>query len=400
MRPARDAGREDRDLRGAQRLAGEAKVNVLVTGAAGFLGKNLVAALRQRKDVQVVEADVATPADALDAALGIADVIFHLAGVNRPETVAEFASGNAGVTETICAALERKQRRPKLVLSSSIQAERENPYGISKRDAEGALQRFAERTGGEAVVFRLKNLFGKWGRPNYNSVTATFCFNMARGLPVQISDPAAVVELTYVDDVVSAFLGELDAASRPGFRFAEPLVSYQLTLGELADTIRSFREHRTTLRLPDFSSPFVRALYATYLSYVEPGEHGYQLDIKADARGSLAEFVKSPHFGQIFVSRTKPGITRGNHYHHTKTEKFMVVQGEGLVRMRQIHGAEVLEFRARGEDYRVVDIPPGYTHSIENVGAGEMVTLFWSSEVFDPARTDTIFDPVLPPGRP
>jgi UDP-2-acetamido-2,6-beta-L-arabino-hexul-4-ose reductase len=377
----------------------ENQVNVLVTGAAGFLGKNLVAALRLRNDVQLVEVDVGATADALDAALGAADVVFHLAGVNRPNHVAEFATGNAGVTEDICAALERKQRKPKIVLSSSIQAERDNPYGVSKRGAEDALRRYAERTGGEAVAFRLKNLFGKWGRPNYNAVTATFCFNIARGLPVQISDPAAVVELTYVDDVVNAFLGELDAPSRSGFRFAEPLVSYPLTLGELADTIRSFREHRTTLRLPDFSSPFVRALYATYLSYVEPGAHGYQLDIKADARGSLAEFVKSPHFGQIFVSRTKPGITRGNHYHHTKTEKFMVVQGEGLIRMRQIHGTEVIEFRARGEEYRVVDIPPGYTHSIENVGAGEMVTLFWSSEVFDPARTDTIFDPVRPPER-
>jgi UDP-2-acetamido-2,6-beta-L-arabino-hexul-4-ose reductase len=377
----------------------ENQVNVLVTGAAGFLGKNLVAALKLRKDVEVVEADVGTGAESLDAALGAADVIFHLAGVNRPENVAEFATGNTGVTETISAALERKNRKPRIVLSSSIQAERENPYAVSKRGAEEALRRYADRAGGEAVVFRLKNLFGKWGRPNYNAVTATFCSNIARGLPVQISDPAAVVELTYVDDVVNAFLGELDAPSRSGFRFAEPLVSYPLTLGELADTIRSFREHRTTLRLPDFSSPFVRALYATYLSYVEPGAHGYQLDIKADARGSLAEFVKSPHFGQIFVSRTKPGITRGNHYHHTKTEKFMVVQGEGLIRMRQIHGTEVIEFRARGEEYRVVDIPPGYTHSIENVGAGEMVTLFWSSEVFDPARTDTIFDPVRPPER-
>jgi UDP-2-acetamido-2,6-beta-L-arabino-hexul-4-ose reductase len=374
-------------------------VNVLVTGAAGFLGKNLVAALRHRKDVQAVELDVGASADALDAALGAADVVFHLAGVNRPENVADFATGNAGLTETVCAVLERKGRRPKVVLSSSIQAERENPYGASKRAAEEALERFSVRTGAEGVVHRLKNLFGKWCRPNYNSVTATFCHNVAHDLPIQISDPAAVVDLTYVDDVVAAFLAELDAPPRPGFRFADPVASYRVTLGELADTIRGFRAHRTTLRLPDFSSPFVRALYATYLSHVEPGAHGYQLDIKTDARGSLAEFVKSPHFGQIFVSRTKPGITRGNHYHHTKTEKFMVVEGEGLIRLRQIHGPEVVEFRARGEDYRVVDIPPGYTHSIENVGTGDMVTLFWSSEVFDPAKPDTFFDPVLPSAR-
>jgi UDP-2-acetamido-2,6-beta-L-arabino-hexul-4-ose reductase len=374
-------------------------VRVLVTGAAGFVGKNLVAVLKLRPGVQVTEIDVGSAAGELDAGLDGADVVFHLAGVNRPDTAAEFTAGNVGVTEALCAELERKGRRPKIVLTSSVQAERENPYGASKRGAEEALRRFSERTGAETVAYRLKNLFGKWGRPNYNAVTATFCHNIARGLPIQISDPSAEVDLTYVDDVAQAFVGELDAPPRPGFRFAAPLVSYRITLGELADTIRAFHAHRTTLRLPDYASPFVRALYATYLSFVEPGQQAYQLDLKADARGSLAEFVKSPHFGQIFVSRTRPGVTRGNHWHHTKTEKFMIVEGEGIVRLRQIHGDSVLEFRARGDEYRVVDIPPGYTHSIENVGSGEMVTLFWASEVFDPARPDTFFDPVVQPAR-
>lgn len=370
-------------------------MNVLVTGAGGFVGKNLVTVLRLRPDVQLVGVDIETPAGELETALGSADVVFHLAGVNRPETVEEFESGNAGLTGWICAALERKGRRPKIVLTSSIQAERDNPYGRSKRGAEDALRSFSAATGAEAVAYRLKNLFGKWGRPNYNAVTATFCHNVARGLPIEISDPTAEVDLTYIDDVVGAFVAELDAPARPGFRLADPLPSYRLTLGELADTIRAFHAHRATLRLPDFASPFIRALYATYLSFVAPASQEYQLDIKSDARGSLAEFVKSPHFGQVFVSRTKPGVTRGNHYHHTKTEKFMVVEGEGIIRLRQIHGGSPVEFRVRGDEYRVVDIPPGYTHSIENVGAGDMVTLFWSSEVFDPARPDTIFDPVL-----
>ncbi len=370
-------------------------MRILVTGAQGFLGKNLCAALKQRQDVEVVGYDVGDARDVLDRGLRDAEVVFHLAGVNRPEKVEEFTTGNAGFTAEICGALERAGRKPKIVLTSSIQAERDNPYGRSKRAAEDDLARFCERTSAEGITHRLKNLFGKWCRPNYNSVTATFCHNIAHGLPIQISDPANTVDLTYVDDVVAEFITELGRPSRPGFRLARPLPSEQVSLGELARLIESFRAHRQTLVLPDFSSPFVRALYATYLSYLEPDQLGYRLDVKSDPRGSLAEFVKSPHLGQFFVSRTKPGVTRGNHYHDTKTEKFMVVQGEGIIRLRQIHGEDVVEFRVRGDEYLVVDIPPGYTHSIENVGNDEMVTLFWSSEVFDLAAPDTIGDRVI-----
>jgi UDP-2-acetamido-2,6-beta-L-arabino-hexul-4-ose reductase len=370
---------------------------VLVTGARGFVGKHLCGALRQQKDLEVLEHDLGDPRPALEDALLGADVVFHLAGVNRPERLEDFATGNAGFTGELLQLLQAARRSPKVVLSSSIQAERDNPYGSSKRDAEGELRRYCEATGAEGVIHRLKNLFGKWSRPNYNSVVATFCHNIANDLPIQISDPANVVDLTYIDDVMGAFVAELASPSRPGFRFAEPLPSHAISLGELEELLWSFRAHRTNLVLPDYSTPFVRALYATYLSYLPAEMCGYGLDVKADARGSLAEFIKSPHFGQIFVSRTKPGITRGNHYHHTKTEKFMVVQGEGIIRLRQIHGDAVVEFRVKGEEYRVVDIPPGYTHSIENVGSGEMVTLFWSSEVFDPRRPDTIFDSVVKP---
>ena len=372
-------------------------MKVLVTGAAGFVGKNLCVELRQRKDVELITYDLGVAADVLKRGLAEADVVLHLAGVNRPEKVEEFETGNVGFLAEVLAGLTASGKKAKVVLTSSIQAERDNPYGKSKLGAEAELRRHCEATGAEAIVHRLKNLFGKWCRPNYNSVTATFCHNIANDLPIQISDPAAVVDLTYVDDVVAALLAELDAPRAPGFRFAPPLKSHSISLGELAETLRRFRAHRSTLLLPDYGAEFTRALYATYLSYLKPESYGYGLDIKSDARGSLAEFIKSPHFGQIFVSRTKPGITRGNHFHHTKTEKFMVVQGEGTIRLRQIHGDQVVEFRCRAEEYRVVDIPPGYTHSIENVGAGEMVTLFWSSEQFDPAKPDTIFDPVLRP---
>ncbi len=368
---------------------------VLVTGAKGFVGRNQCTVLRRRDDLKLFEYDVDSAPSVLEEGLQSADVVLHLAGVNRPQTTDEFQTGNAGITGDVCRRLAELGRSPKLVITSSIQAALDNPYGVSKRGAEQALEAYSQQTGGEAVVYRLKNLFGKWCRPNYNSVTATFCYNIAHDLPIQISDPSYELELTYIDDVVAAFVGEVDAPQSSGFRMAESLTSYKLSLGQLAELIRSFHSHRKNLMLPDYSNPFVRALYATYLSYREPQDYEYGLDIKSDPRGSLAEFVKSPAFGQIFVSHTKPGITRGNHYHHTKTEKFMVVQGEAVIRMRQIEGQQVVEFPVKGLDYRVVDIPPGYTHSIENVGGTEMVTLFWSSEVFNPDKPDTYFEAVV-----
>jgi UDP-2-acetamido-2,6-beta-L-arabino-hexul-4-ose reductase len=298
-----------------------------------------------------------------------------------------------GLTEQLCQILRESRRSPKIVFSSSIQAELDNLYGASKAKAEKALQTFAAETGACVRIYRLKNLFGKWCRPNYNSVTATFCHNIAKDLPISVSDPAREVEMSYVDDVVSAFLAEIDGQQAGGEAGAE-IPSYRIRLGDLAGRIQAFHEMRTTLTLPDFSDWFNRALYATYLSYFAPAARGYNLESKSDARGSLAEFIKEKHFGQIFVSRTKPGVTRGNHYHHTKTEKFFVVEGEGLIRMRSVEGGPVEAYSVTGSAYRVIDIPPGFTHSIANVGTKEMVTLFWSSEMFDPNRPDTYYLPV------
>jgi UDP-2-acetamido-2,6-beta-L-arabino-hexul-4-ose reductase len=347
--------------------------SVLITGARGFLGRNLAAHLLARGDCTLRLCDLETSEDELKGWLCEAEVIYHLAGVNRPQDPAEFESGNFGFTARICELLREAGRTPRIVFASSIQAELENPYGISKRRAEEALCEFASESGTEVRIFRLKNLFGKWCRPNYNSVVATFCHNIANDLPIAISDPANEVELSYVDDVVAAFLAD------------GTIPSYRIALGDLAGRIEGFR----SLYTPDFAEWFNRALYATYLSYLPAEARRHNLEIRADARGSLAEFIKSEHCGQMFVSRTKPGVTRGNHYHHTKTEKFFVVAGEGLIRMRQIEGGEVTEYRVRGEDFGVVDIPPGYTHSIENTGEGELVTLFWASQVFDPERSDT-----------
>ena len=371
---------------------------ILITGGRGFLGRNLTAHLRTRNDCETLIFDQDdSPAD-LENYLGMADLVFHLAGVNRPKDECEFESGNAGLTERICAFLRQARRQPKIVFASSTQAELQNPYGISKRKAEFALQAFAATAGASVRIYRLKNLFGKWCRPNYNSVTATFCHNIANDLPIAISDPDHEVELSYVDDVVAAFLEELTMGSEARDAGAS-IASYRIRLGDLAGRIQAFHDMRTSLTLPDFSDRFNQALYATYLSYVPAHLLREDLQIRRDARGSLAEFIKSKHFGQIFVSRTKPGVTRGNHYHHTKTEKFLVVEGEGIVRMRQIEGSEVLEYKVRGEAFQVIDIPPGYTHSIENVGAGELVTLFWASETFDPDRLDTYFLTVLAPAE-
>ena len=376
---------------------------VLITGALGFIGKNLGALLRQEAKVKLVECDTDTPAGVLERGLREADVIFHLAGINRPKNEDEFFKGNTDFTAAICERLRALKRAPTIVFSSSIQADLDNPYGLSKRKAEDELRRFSEESGARVAIFRLKNVFGKWCRPNYNSVVATFCHNIAHDLPITISDPSKVLELVCVDEVCAAMLqsagiGKTEVEQAPAESnsavFPEVAPAFTTTLGALADTIRSFRQSRKTLRVPAFDDPFVKRLYATFLSYLEPADFAYGLELKTDERGGLAEFLKSPAFGQIFVSHTKPGITRGNHYHHTKTEKFFVVQGKAIIRFRHILEDKVIEHHVSGRDYKVVDIPPGYTHSIENVGDEELVTLFWADEVFDPERPDTFFEKV------
>jgi len=373
----------------------ESKITrVLVTGSNGFVGKNLCSVLRTIESVQLYEFDIANSSVDLERMLSDVDVVVHLAGVNRPKNEQEFMTGNAGLTESICSFLGRSGNPAKIVLASSIQAESDNPYGQSKLQAEETIREYAENSGAKAVVYRFKNLFGKWCRPNYNSVTATFCHNIAHGLPISVSDPSKVIELTYIDDVVNALVREIlddESQAQQGFFFAPELTGYPISLGELADLITSFRKSRETLEMPGFDSSLNKALYATYLSYLDGEEFAYPLTIRSDERGCLAEMMKSRTFGQIFVSRTKPGITRGNHYHHTKTEKFMVVEGEAVIRFRRIDSHEIIEHRVSGQEFKVVDIPPGYTHHITNTGQGELVTLFWASEMFNPEKLDTYF---------
>ena len=364
---------------------------VLVTGANGFIGKNLIVALKRRKDIQIIHYDLDSPENLLEEALAKADFIYHLAGVNRPERVEEFTEGNVDLTNQICEILCRLGRNPMIILSSSTQALLDNPYGLSKRQAEEVLLNFSKQTGAAVFVFRLNGVFGKWCQPNYNSVVATFCNNIASNLPISISDPKKAIELVYIDDVVLTFINILDnilPVADGVFFNVKP--TYQISLGELAETIQEFHDSRTTLEMKEMSGAFTRALYGTYISYLPRDSFSYDLTIKSDSRGDLAELLKSPSIGQIFVSRTRPGFTRGNHYHDTKVEKFVVLDGEAVIRFRHILEEDIIEYPISGHNFRVVDIPPGYTHSIENIGSDDLIVLFWADEIFNPDIPDTI----------
>lgn len=366
---------------------------ILITGGRGFLGRNLADHLRERKDCVLRIADREDLSCRFEEMVLGADLIFHFAGVNRPKDPEEFEKVNTLLTEKICRTLQEHGQSPKIIFSSSIQADLDNPYGASKLKAENALRRFGEQTGASIRIYRLTNLFGKWCRPNYNSVTSTFCHHIANDLAIEVSDPRRQIELSYVDDVVKAFLAEIDGNDQDSDP-SERIPKCTIQLGDLADRLHTFHQIRETLTLPDFANWFNRALYATYLSYVPCKARGYRLNTNSDSRGHLAEFIKQSHFGQVFVSRTKPGVTRGNHYHHTKAEKFLVVEGTGLIRIRAVEGDHVDEYLVKGDEFQVIDIPPGFTHSITNVGMEEMVTLFWSSEIFDPTHSDTHSLPV------
>ncbi len=382
-------------------------MNVLVTGANGFIGRNLVSWLGRQEDVRVLAFDIDNTDQEFNRWLVEADFIVHLAGVNRPQSVDEFTITNVDLTARMCERLLEQGRSVPILLSSSIQAEIDNPYGVSKRQAEEVVAEYAERSGAPVITYRLTNVFGKWCRPNYNSVVATFCHNIARDLPITISDPTHEIDFIHVDDVVQAFIGEIRERRSEVRRqtteveYREVSPSYRVSLGRLADLVRSFRESRKSLIVPDFCDDFTHVLYGTYLSYLETDDFAYDLEQRCDPRGCLAEFVKSEPFGQVFVSRTKPGITRGNHFHHTKTEKFLVLEGEAIIRFRHIGdrmsevSKDVVEYRVSGSDFRVVDIPPGYTHSIENIGESVLVTLFWASEIFEPEHMDTIWEDVV-----
>ncbi|RJO72600.1 MAG: SDR family oxidoreductase [Myxococcales bacterium] len=371
---------------------------VLVTGAAGFVGRNLVAGLERRDDVRLILFDVASAPAVLEAGLAEADLVYHLAGVNRPKDESEFMTGNAGLTERMLARLAELGRTPTFVLASSAQAELDNPYGRSKKAAEDAVLKFNNETSAPICIYRLPGVFGKWSRPNYNTVVATFCHNIARGLEITVNDPSKEMELVYIDDVVAAFLRHLDGAPDSARQRYGVRRVFRVTLGELADRIRRLHAIRETLTVPDLGDDLMKCLHATYLSFLPEDGFGYPVKLNTDNRGWLFELIKSEHFGQIFVSKTVPGITRGNHYHDTKVEKFCVIQGQGVIRFRRIDSSRIDEYPVDDRAIKVVDIPPGYTHSIENTGDRDMICLFWANQIFTTERSDTHFNPVIKQG--
>lgn len=367
---------------------------ILITGAAGFVGKNLVAALQVRDDIKLVTFEIDDDSAVLAAGLAEADFVYHLAGVNRPQNIEEFTTGNTGLTQTIVSLLLEQGKASPLVISSSTQAAQENPYGISKRNAEDAVFAYGRQTGASVFVYRLPNVFGKWCRPNYNSAVATFCNNIANDLPIQINDPNVVMNLVYIDDVVNSFVAALDGIGSESENFCQVQPVHTLKLGEIADLIHSFKEARVTRRIPNMSDPFTKKLYSTYLSYLPVDQFSYPLTMNIDDRGSFTEFIKTIDRGQVSINISKPGITKGNHWHHTKNEKFLVVAGEGIIRFRKIDEKEIIEYRVTAEKLEVVDIPPGYRHNITNTGETDMVVVMWCNELFDPERPDTFFEPV------
>lgn len=367
---------------------------VLVTGADGFIGRNLREALQRLDEVRILCIDITDGPATLPDLLAQADLVFHLAGVNRPKELEEFQTGNAALTARIVELITGLGRKIPLVVTSSTQAALDNPYGISKRQAEEAVFAYGRNTGAPVYVYRLTNVFGKWSRPNYNSVVSTFCHNIAHGIDITISNPDNMIELVYIDDVVSEFIRILRGTVSQSNSCLSVGPTYRITLGDLAERIHALRDIRTTLVIPDLADDFTRKLHATFISYLDTKDFSHGLDIKADQRGELAELIKSPHFGQMFVSRTHAGITRGNHYHNTKIEKFCVLEGEALIRFRHLFSDDVIEYRVTGDVWEVVDIPPGYTHHIENIGNGEMITLFWANQIFDHLQPDTYYQEV------
>lgn len=364
-------------------------MKILVTGSSGFIGKNLCETLKIKK-IDFICFDRDTK-NTLEDCVNECDFVIHLAGVNRPLNNEEFYNGNTNLTYRLIELLKNKNCKTPIILSSSIQAEKDNDYGKSKKMAEDLVFNYAKDTGANVFVFRLENAFGKWCRPNYNSVIATFCHNIANNLEIKINDPDAEISFVYIDDIVNGFINCFESEGSSNILYIRP--AYKKTIGEVAGLLYSFKESRKNLLIPEMSG-FSKKLYSTYLSYLDVNDFGYPLEMKCDFRGSFTEFLKTNDRGQVSVNISKPNIIKGNHWHHSKNEKFLVVKGEGIIRFRKIGESEIIEYKVNGNKLEVIDIPVGYTHNIENIGSEDMITIMWANELFDVDNPDTYYEEV------
>ncbi|MFL2133612.1 NAD-dependent epimerase/dehydratase family protein [Desemzia sp. FAM 23990] len=367
-------------------------MKILVTGSKGFIGKNLVAELTNLGYRDILHFNRDTEPGLLDSYTKKCDFVFHLAGINRPEKEEEFMEGNANLTSQLLDSLKKNNNTSPVLMTSSIQAEKDNPYGESKLAGEELVFNYGKETEAQVYVYRLANVFGKWSKPNYNTVVATYCHNIARNLEIQVNNPDAQLTLCYIDDAIKEFISILNSPKQTNDgKYYKVSKEYQITLDRLAETIKSFKESRTNLMVPNMGDELTKKLYSTYLSFIPEDEFSYDLKMNVDQRGSFTEFLKTSDRGQVSINVSKPGITKGNHWHHTKNEKFLVVSGQGQIRFRKLDTSEIIEYNVSGEKLEVVDIPTGYTHSIVNTGETDLVTVMWANELFDQGNPDTYY---------
>lgn len=366
-------------------------MKILVTGAKGFVGTNLVTELKNRNYNEVYECDINTTDEELEEYTKNCEFVFHLAGVNRPENEEDFMKGNFGFTSVLLEKLKKYKNKAPILITSSIQAALDNPYGKSKKAGEDLMFSYEKETGSKVLVYRLPNVFGKWCRPNYNSAVATFCNNIANDLPITVNDPEVILNLVYIDDVVSEFINALEGKENKIDNFCNIPTVHTIKLGKIVELINSFKSSRENLQLPNMKDEFSKKLYSTYLTYLPEDKFSCPVKMNIDDRGSFTEIFKTEERGQVSVNISKPGIVKGNHWHHTKNEKFIVVSGTGIIRFRKIGTDKVIEYKVSGDKLEVVDIPCGYTHNIENIGSTDMVTIMWANELFDKNKPDTYF---------
>lgn len=369
-------------------------MKILVTGANGFIGKNLICELKNRKYNDIFLYDIDSNKSLLEQYASECDFVFHLAGINRPQNEEEFMQGNFGFTSELLNLLKKYNNKAPVLITSSIQAELDNPYGKSKKAGEDLLFDYEKNTGIKVLVFRLPNVFGKWCKPNYNSAVATFCNNIANNLSITVNDPDYILNLVYIDDVVDEFIKALKGKAHKENDFYHIPTIHRMRLGDIVDLLYKFRDNRKSLNVPNMKNTFEKILYSTYLSYLPTDQFSYPLKMNIDNRGSFTEIIKTEDRGQFSVNISKVGITKGNHWHHSKNEKFVVVKGKALIQFRKIGTDKVFDYHVNGDKIEVVDIPTGYTHNIINEGNEELVTFMWASEPFNPDKPDTFFEEV------